>query len=368
MKKAAAILIALVFVFLFSGRARAEETDSLEDEISRYTGMDRFAAEGENEEYLKKIRENDTAGFFETLLEGVYGNLTLHAAENRSLLAKIGFLILAAALWKRIRDAFSAQKLTRAFDLVFQGALVLICYRALSGVTALCGETLNALQSFLTGCIPVWTALATLGGKVQTAVVQNSNLLFAFELGEALCVRFLFPLFRILFAFHLLGAVSDLGLGSAARFVQNFVRRGILLLFTVLAAMLTFQNALAQASDGVMMRGVRFAAGNFIPVVGNLVGESAKTLAAGVTMVRSECGVLCLFLLLSVLLPPILRLFGKKIVFALARFIGELLNEEKAVAFLKGLSGILDLMIALMISCGIYFLYAFFLMIKTFGA
>lgn len=366
MKRLLCLLAVIAAFACFSVSAHAE--DDLSDEIRTYAGMDSLLKGNENADRIRSLLENpDSRRILQVFGEMLGDAFTLRLKENAAFFSRLAFFFLFAALWKRIRDAFSAQRLTGVFDLLVKAALGWYCFQTLSGIAAICEEVLKALQSFLLLCLPVWTALAVLGGKVQTAAAQNSSLFFALEWVETLSARFLFPFLKLLFALHLTSSLFDAGINRPAGFLSKTVRRAVILLYSLLAGMLAAQNALAQASDGVLLRGVRFAAGNFIPVVGNLVGESAKTIAAGVKLVRTECGLACVVLLFSLIAPPILSLFGKKIALSLAGCFGEMLGEKEAASFLKGLGEIHDLAIAVTVSSSIYFLFAVFLMVKTFG-
>jgi dimeric dUTPase (all-alpha-NTP-PPase superfamily) len=64
---------------------------------------------------------------------------------------------------------------------------------------------------------------------------------------------------------------------------------------------------------------------------------------------------------------PITFLTVKKIALSLSVQIGELLGESKCVGFLRNLSGILDLCMALVISEGIYFIFYITLFIQNRG-
>ena len=115
------------------------------------------------------------------------------------------------------------------------------------------------------------------------------------------------------------------------------------------------------------MRSVRCAAGNFIPIVGSLVGEASKTLAASLKLIRTQCGLICLTVLLGILLPPILGIFLKKGILSLGTGFADLLHLESTKGFLQALNGLLDLMNALLICEGIYLIFHISLFLNAKG-
>ena len=139
------------------------------------------------------------------------------------------------------------------------------------------------------------------------------------------------------------------------------------LFFTVLSGMLAVQNLLGRTADSVQMRAVRFAAGNFIPIVGNAVGTGAAALAASWRAVRNECGVLCLIVVLFILLRPLCFLILQKLVLRLGADAAKMLSLEKESAFLEQISSLADLLLALCVAGGCYFLFYLALFLKTEG-
>ena len=144
---------------------------------------------------------------------------------------------------------------------------------------------------------------------------------------------------------------------------DKFLKRCCLFLFTLLSAVLALQNALAAAADSVTMRGVRFAAGSFIPVVGNLVGEASRTLSAGIALIKKECGVACVLIIVYLLARPVILLMIQKTALSAAGAVGTLLGETKCAGFIRGLASVWDLLLAITAFQGCYFIFSIVLFI-----
>ncbi len=363
-------LFALFLCLFLALPVRAEES-SLEDAIRDVTdlpSLEEQIPEEEDKEEIQELAERfEVREIFSFFLEKVRGLFTLHAQENLKFFASLLFFILVAGVWSRLREAFSEARYTKVFDAIIQISLAVFCYQKITALTSVCESAMRGMNSFLIATLPIFTAFGALGGKIQTAVIQNANLLFVIDIIDTIVTQLLLPLIRILFSFGLIGMMSDLNTGSISAFLQKTIKTVCVFLFTLLSGILTLQHTLAQAADSLTMRGVRFAAGSFIPVIGNLVGEATKTLAAGIDLIRTQCGILCVVLLLLIVLPPLLQIIGKKIILSLAKLMSEILQENKITQFLKETAAILDLLLALTLSGGIYFLYAIVLMIRSFA-
>ena len=203
----------------------------------------------------------------------------------------------------------------------------------------------------------VATVLLTLSGSPTAAGTLAASLNFVLSTVSTLISVFLSPLFNALFAFSAVDGILDVGLSGLLAFFKKILKTSCILFFTIVTATLSLQNALAAAADSVAMRSVRFAAGTFIPVVGSLVGESTKTLAASFSAVKTECGVLCILILLYVLLRPILCIAVQKLFLGFGSTFAEILGEKNLQTYLKSLSGLFDLLLALLISEGCYLIF-----------
>ncbi len=279
-------------------------------------------------------------------------------ADGAKLLAKICAVLLLGAVWKAAESGTSP--LSLAFRAVTILSLTLILQNALSSTLKVAFDTMNATNTFLLASLPVSGMLLVMKGQVQRATLQGVSLQHVIAVFSVITSKILAPTLRFLMALTLAGSLGG-DASSLTGYVAKFLKRSFVFLFTILSAILTLQNALCGAADSVAMRGVRFAAGSFIPVVGNLVGESARTLAAGLDLVSKECGVFCVVILVYLLGRPLLLLAVQKAVLSLAGAASELLGDKECAAFLKGVCVVWDLLLAVMAFQGCYFLFSVFL-------
>ena len=91
-------------------------------------------------------------------------------------------------------------------------------------------------------------------------------------------------------------------------------------------ASLAGQNIIAAAGDNAGARAVKFLAGNMIPVVGSTVGDTFRTLAASVRLLRSTVGVAGVLTLALLLLPFLIELLLTRLALNSAASFGEMLG------------------------------------------
>lgn len=346
--------------------AKAAPDDELRSFAETDSIWEAIPEEVDRDELTSFFREDSPQGSLAIVGKKLISMLTLSAKDSLALFSSLLILLMLSALFNAVAKHFTTG-MDDAFDLLFLLAAALIICSFLENTLSSVTLQMQSVNAFMMACIPVSATLLTLSGAARAGAVQTASLTFGISFVSFLLTHVIYPTVRMLFALAFLEGSSFQGLKGLIGFFQKTVKRLCVLLFTVISATLALKNTLASAADSVAMRSVRFAAGNFIPVVGSLVGENSKVLSASFQLVKTECGVVALFVVLSLLLQPILTVSLQKIVLNLASSVGEMLGEERCRRYFTAVSRVLDLMLALMISHGCYLIFTVTLFLKAKG-
>ena len=132
--------------------------------------------------------------------------------------------------------------------------------------------------------------------------------------------------------------------------VVSAIKRTLTFIFghcsTLLMASLSAQSVLAAAGDSAGARAVKFLAGNMIPVVGGTVGETLRTLAASVKLLRGSVGVAGIIAVALLLLPMLIELFLTRLVFNSAAAIGEIIGCKTEAGLYREIASLYGYIIA----------------------
>ncbi len=312
---------------------------------------------------------NGEDGFvLQEILEAVLSFFSLGIQDGIQFFCAVCALLLLSALFRGGKTAFGMAGVEEAFDFLILLTLGLICFSHIEKCFTLASDALVSVNSFFLASLPFTTLLMTLSGSASASAGLATNINFVLSLSSTLISTWLYPMLRSLFAFSVVDGMGETSLGGFLMLIKKTVRILCVLFFTIVTAVLSLKNALAVATDSLAMRSVRFAAGNWIPVVGSLVGESAKTLSSAFGVVKTECGVLCLVVLLYLLLRPIIGIIIQKFFLSFAAGVSELLGDKKSQGFLTSLRSLLDLLTALMISQGCYLIFYITLFLNNKGS
>ena len=136
----------------------------------------------------------------------------------------------------------------------------------------------------------------------------------------------------------------------------------------LLLAMLAAQNTLGTRADSLAMRSMRFAATNWIPVVGGSVAEMFRTISAGVGYLRGTVGICGVILLILLLFPTLIQLFLLRLCWQLSASAADLLGCDREKKLLDEFASILGYLIAAVSICSSVLMLAMILLAQSAAA
>ena len=238
------------------------------------------------------------------------------------------------------------------------------CYVFVSGSVDMVVRAVSETDTFMSVMLPVMTSLYAVSGNAATAIVQNAGVYAAITLFEKINASVLVPLFNFCFAMAIVCRTGSVDLSGVSKFIRNFIIRSCVTLLTFMTAVLFFKSTFSSSADTLAMRGVRYAA-SFIPIVGALAGEAARTVAASISVIKSSAGILAAVAVIYTVSVPCIALICKKIMLSLCVIAAQIMGVKGEAAFLEEINGILSILLAITVSVGLFFILGITIFIKT---
>ena len=306
---------------------------------------------------------------FEYIISAALNFLGVGAKSALELFATLLALVVLSSLLRNVRSLVRSPALSGAISFcssaVLVGAITAIQYDNLVMVTSFL-DRLNVLASSM---LPIMGVLYAMGGNVTAAVVNNSGMMVFLTVCEAVCNRTVFPVTALCLCFSLAAALSP---GVDMKGIAGVVKKSFTVLIgfvmTLLMTVLAAQSTLAAAADGVAARTAKFVAGSFIPVVGSSVGDSLKTVAAGVKYIRASVGIMGVVIIALLVLPPLLSVMLTRLAVMLSGAAARLLGCSEEASVLGELTNIYGYLMAVISACSVMFIFALTLLAHTSAA
>lgn len=255
----------------------------------------------------------------------------------------LGILILSSAFGV-LSDSLKSTYISQAVKFAVALSLVASLFSWQKQMFESASGYLTGLTSLMNGLLPVMGTVYALGGNISSAVVQSGFTMLMLAVCENAVIYVFMPILKVCFGFALVTAVSGgkPDMSGVSKTVKGMYTAGISFLMLIILLMLTARNMIASGSDGFAAQTVKFALGNFIPVIGGALGDSLGAVTSGLTLIKNGTGALGVLLILFMTLPIIVSLMVNNVVLSILSIISGILGcefEKKLFDEAKELSG-----------------------------
>jgi stage III sporulation protein AE len=291
------------------------------------------------------------------LLNTVAAAVGLGLEDMARLFCVLMGLILLAAVCGRLREGLGGS-----------GEIFGFCLR-LTVYTAIVLQTVGAVETVQTyfdrlltltgGMIPVMGTLYALGGNLGRAAVSHELMTVFLGICQYVSATVTPPLCALCVSFSLMDALGTrLTLSPLAEQIKRWFTSLLGLVMFLLSLALSTQSVLVGKADTLGMRGIKYAVGNAIPVVGGAVAGSLSAVSAGIGLLRGVCGVAGILLVALLLLPSLVELLLLRATLRLASTVASMLacdGEAKLLGDMASLHGYLAAAVSV---CSVAFILA----------
>ena len=326
-------MLFLIFVLLTQTASGTESdiTNSLSPYLPEGAGTDinGLAADTANGNIINRIKAAaadaipDIKGTFgallcAVLLSGTASAVSSSLGADEDVMSLAGALVCAVLIFTVIKTAFDALH-----------------------------TALTASVTFMTSFMGIMCYIYGIMGNIGTLGVSASVLSCVLQVLETVSSYVLFPLICTVFGLTLAGCIKSVGeLSKIASYVKK-TAVFILSLSTAAASLaFTLCGTFAASGDGVLKKGVKFAAGAFVPIIGSSLSDAYVAVFASISVIKTTAGTGGIGALLLIFIPPLITLCAVKLMLlsvgAVSRALG-LSSQEKLAS---GCGEILSLMIA----------------------
>ena len=300
------------------------------------------------------------------LLKLVAAELSVGANEALTLLARLCGLLMISAILGRLQRSLGSDALAGAVRFCTTVAVFsAILHLQLSHLQSV-QVFFERLRSLMGATIPVMGTVWAMGGNVTTATAGTGTLYVFLTVCESLCARTVLPIGCFCTALALCNTLApEAGMRGIASSVKKIYTFTMGLMMTLLLSCLGAQTTLTAAADTTAARAAKLVSSNVIPIVGGSVGETLRTVGAGVQYLKSVVGIGGIVLLGVLVLPTLLSLILTRLVFLLGIGVADILGCEDESRLLSEVGNIYGCMLAAVAMSAVMFIFAIVIFIKT---
>ena len=360
--------VSILLLRLFSASAQAAQTYDPSAEVYRsaWSALDEETA-GLLESF--GAGEDDPASLFRLEPSGLLSALktlfSFHSGEARAGFAAVLLTVVLMAVGRSFAGNAQREAQLRAAGTA-AALFTLTAYTA--RVTRTCIAAVEATSAMAAALTPLYAGLLTLSGEPGSALQVRTGIFLFGQAISGVFVRILPAAAALGSAAAAAGAIAPFGdPGALCGLLTRLLKWGTGFLAAAYTAALSVRSVLAQASDTVSARSVRFLLGGAVPVVGGAIGETLSAVTAGLAPAKSGVGLLAILAVCAVNLPAICFLLQWRLALWGLETAAGILEDPKTARFIGEINGICSAVEAIVIYNGFLYLIAYALMLRVKG-
>lgn len=325
MKRIISILLALLSIFIMKITVSAAddfETDisdklfsSFDDEV--IDSLEEFGITDLDYNSIYNISFSSVVSYYKDTFINLLSGSLKSFMKLFSVVLLVGFIsfILESEKYKLLLSSLSVMAvtlmITESINLCLNSAISLI--------------KLNS--NFMLSFVPVYAITIAVSGSPTTALTYNS-LILAFSEGVSSLINYgLVDLIGCFFCLSIAFSINDTLNSAKLISITNKVITFVLgLASSVFASVLTIKGSISVSADTVTSKGVRFAIGSLIPVIGSSISEAYSALLGSINLIKGSVAIIGIIAILIINLPVLIEIVLYYFSFSTLSFVSETLD------------------------------------------
>lgn len=367
---AAVALLVLSLVFVGGNVAYADETDgndSSDKSLSDYVddavdGLDLDDFSDFAEDYIDSVVDKISdlaAGKFDGISD-VFALLSELFVDGLSTvfpsLMSIFAVVVIASLCRKTTDGLVTDGTQQVVGFVGVAAVVLSVLGLFKVAYGQVVELVQKISLFSqVSTPPMVTLLVSCGANTLGSVCQPSMAVLSSTIVEIVRHAVLpLSLFAAMFALaaNLSGSMRVEKLSSALNNLSGWLLGVVFMFFS---AFTSVQGISAGTVDAVSVRAAKFAAKNYVPILGGYVAEGFDVVLAGTTLVKNSFGGVCLLVLLFAVLRPTIAVLAVSVGLQTVSAVCQPVADERYVKLLAAVGKNLQMLVAAIVAVAFMF-------------
>ncbi len=335
------ILVLLVLLFLLPMSCAAEEPI--------YSAADGISREGEAQirallpdfdfrTAARSLSENSDTGFLHRLWKGVVSFVFSEAGSSLAAPLTVAAVAFFCSLLGKLGGKGGTAEM--AFFIAYAASIGL-ALAAVSEAAELARGFSEDMAAFTNVAMP---SLAVLSVSTGAGALSLHPLLLAASSAASLILsRIGIPALYISLS---LSVIAGLSSGPMLRTLAALVRKCALFMvcgsLTLLGAVISVTGYAAGTLGGIAAKGLKYATGSLVPVLGGILSESMEAVSLSALTVKNAAGTAGMLLLLLLTLYPVIKTVLHSLCFRLAAALSETATDKRIAASLTDMADMLS--------------------------
>lgn len=368
------ILVVLITVILVNscGIAYADTIDELTDTVDQtLEGLDFSDIDSVAGDFIDSVYDKiqqiingqfDSAESFWNIFWELLGSSLSNVS---AAVVSVGIIMIILGLVKNTADGLIGKSTQTVISFVGVCLIISSIVSLLVDVYVSVFALMDKLASLSQATFPIMlTLLVANGGNAVSTVCQPSMVLFSSFVIE-LVKNVVLPFSVSSMIFVAVSSISkNIRLNKTASTIQSISTWLLGIVFMFFSAFTTVQGIGASTIDSVSFRAAKFAAKNYVPILGGYLAEGFDMVVASTTLVKNSFGIVCVLAIFLMIISPLSTILATNLSVQILTSVCEPIVDEKYITMLSKLSKCLSFLGVLVIAVAFMFCILLFICIS----
>jgi|GEM_PF-2067452 len=368
------LLILLITVILVNscGIAYADTIDELTDTVDQtLNGLDFSDIDSVAGDFIDSVYDKiqqiingqfDSAESFWNIFWELLGSSLSNVS---AAVVSVGIIMIILGLVKNTSDGLIGKSTQTVISFVGVCLIISCIISLLVDVYVSVFALMDKLASLSQATFPIMlTLLVANGGNAVSTVCQPSMVIFSSFVIE-LVKNVILPFSVSSMIFVAVSSISrNIRLNKTASTIQSISTWLLGIVFMFFSAFTTVQGIGASTIDSVSFRAAKFAAKNYVPILGGYLAEGFDMVVASTTLVKNSFGIVCVLAIFLMIINPLSTILATNLSVQILTSVCEPIVDEKYITMLSKLSKCLSFLGVLVIAVAFMFCILLFICIS----
>lgn len=349
MKRLTAVLAVLLLFF---------QTAVLADEYTHIEG----------EDFYNAAVDEISGGSFSLnpaeLFESGINKLFKEIRESRSEMINLLIIAALSGVLQILKSSDGEKEISETaffacFTLMTMSALRIFSITVGYGV-----QIIDTICEFVTKLSPVFAALLVSGGSVTSAAAFHPVLSAAVYIMTLLVDKCIVPMVYFSAVLGIVGHITPrLHMTAFTNLIRSVAKWLLMASLTVFTGVTAIYGFSAPVFDAVAMKGIKFAVGTFVPVVGGILSETVDTVLSSTKLMKSAVGTAGIISLAAICIVPVIKILAIYIMLRLTAAAAEPITDKRISDMLGEIASSVSLVLGMVITASTLFIICIAIML-----
>lgn len=303
-----------------------------------------------------------------SIVNALITDVTSELGEMKSLLKSVLIISVASGILRILSDSFGGSDTAQAASFACTLSVIGASVKIFSASVGFGTDVIHSLCGFITKFEPIFIGLLASSGAVTQAAAFQPVLtasIYILSLTVDKCILPLTYFSAVLGIVNNIGAHTETGaLNNLIKSLSKWILTGVLTLFS---AVLTLYGISTSSLNTLASRGIKFAVGSFVPVVGGLLSDSVDTVLSGTRLLKNAVGTAGMITVIAASALPLVKIWIMLMLLRITAAFTEPISDKHVTGVLQAVAEAVQMIFSAVITSAVLFIISIGIILTATG-